>query len=135
MEQTITFLNEAFAKQGNILIKGGTHLVANQKVKFTSPCDLEYINDQANADESKRVSGFWLVLDLDTDDPRMITVGDNGGWYNITADHREEDGERNHTVSTTFLGMFLEKDIAQKVAKAYIHAIVLCHKPEAPPLF
>jgi len=36
---------------------------------------------------------------------------------------------------TITIGTFYDKDLADRVAKAYIHAIVLCHKPEAPSLF
>jgi hypothetical protein len=32
-------------------------------------------------------------------------------------------------------GVFKDKDVADHVAKAYIHAMVLCHKPETPSLF
>jgi hypothetical protein len=33
------------------------------------------------------------------------------------------------------VGYFNDKDLADHAAKAFIHAIVLCHKPEAPSLF
>jgi hypothetical protein len=33
------------------------------------------------------------------------------------------------------LGAFTDKDLAERVAKAYIHAMVLCHKSGAPSLF
>lgn len=39
------------------------------------------------------------------------------------------------TGQEVILGSFIGKDLAQRIAKAYIHAMVLCHKPEAPSLF
>jgi hypothetical protein len=35
----------------------------------------------------------------------------------------------------TTVGYFTDKDLADRAAKAFVHAIVLCHKDEKPPLF
>ena len=93
-------------------------------------------------------------LHLDILDPRTISVVSNevvrssiflvsgvGTWpgktnpetFSVTL-KRPSSRTKGETETIT-IGTFYDKDLADRVAKAYIHAIVLCHKPETPPLF
>ncbi|MDR3751269.1 MAG: hypothetical protein P4K94_07250 [Terracidiphilus sp.] len=93
-------------------------------------------------------------LHLDALDPRTISVVSNevvrtsirlltgkDTWpgktipetFSVTIKRPSSETKGNTEMIT--IGTFYDKDLADRVAKAYIHAIVLCHKPEAPSLF
>jgi hypothetical protein len=98
-------------------------------------------------------------LRLDAVDPRTVIVASNevvrwsirstgvdtnleSGYYpakttpeTYIINIKRPSSQTKGVIETVAVGTFYDKDLADRVAKAYIHAIVLCHKPEAPSLF
>jgi hypothetical protein len=84
-----------------------------------------------------------ISIDLAPGDSRPILVGADDKptspyqvfpeLFLLTVKQKPANG-LGSPVSVT-LGWFYDKPLAERVAKAFIHAIVLCHKPDAPSLF
>lgn len=128
-------------------------IVDQQGVKHDDPCSMTY--SARNWMAARK--GDWTPGDpfsyeetqfiaLDKLDPRSLRISKDQSpstpirWY-VHLDTEDNQGyfiagkqDDAHKTSMT-LGEFVDQDIAERVAKAYIHAIVLCHKPEAPSLF
>ena len=93
-------------------------------------------------------------IPLNTADPRKISIEQNtqSVWNESTEEgvadtYKDEpvpaytlylaipSETQKGTVTKLRLGFFFDKDTAEHVAKAYIHAIAMRHKAEAPALF
>jgi tetratricopeptide (TPR) repeat protein len=137
MDETIAFINEAFSKQGKInFVKpdyAGLHFsFTNQKIAQSGPCEFTFTDTLVNAETE--------VVRLDLADPRTMRVekqlDDDPVIYSPTVQQPQNDGAQQLNLNTQpLLGFFTSEDTANRAAKAYIHAIVLCHKPEAPSPF
>ena len=162
MEQTIGFINDAFAQHGHFQVDYDPdwliifNKVLWQKLSQTAPCELLY---ESSDGIQVRKREDWTPeapvsftdsqkIRLNEVDPRALSVvqanpkapatlrestvrlavEDN---HDYLVGGRPSDRQKNRMD----LGVFVNQDIAESVAKAYIHAIVLCHKPEAPSLF
>ncbi|MDR3751271.1 MAG: hypothetical protein P4K94_07260 [Terracidiphilus sp.] len=152
MEQTIAFINDTLRQHGKYTVQYRSEfqpptgsIVESQTIHSAGKCELEY--ESVVTDPSQSI--FKQQLSLDSEDPRAISVEpnpvtttaewfvrlrveDNQGFY-INGVHKhwgvaENDQRMN-------LARFLNKDLADRVARAYIHALVLCYKPEAPSPF
>ena len=111
MEQTLEFINQMFVKSGSD---------PRDRVALYSPCLISYRFGNQSHPNHYKVDGL---------DPRVIHIKNiNSSRFDILV----EDPKAN---SRYLLGSFTSQDAADHVAKAWIHALALCHKAEAPPLF
>lgn len=92
-----------------------------------------------------------VTLSLATLDPRTVSVHPNSistcesllGHCGVSATYpatyyltvQAPSATQKGVMQTWSLGMFFDKDLADRVAKAYIHAIVLRHKAEPASIF
>jgi hypothetical protein len=149
MEQTVAFINDAFVAQGDVetvrAVKNNSYRTThNYRVSTESPCVLDIqdkerfprFNGAGEATEESLVR-----VRLDRADPRRIRLDQSTNmlpviWYLTGTQPVSGDDEDRRFVGDGFgLGTFYTRDAAERVAKAYIHAMVLCHKPEGPSLF
>jgi len=160
MEQTADFINQAFAKEGHIVISsswvvlGSTVTGRNdyfaQKVVLQQPCTLsfQYSNNYLSGSGGTGVSTTAQGLLLDLADPLTLSVEDDKKWSPdswpilLAATPKQPVPFFNGTLGgddwltqPRIMGYFLDQDTATRVAKAYIHAMVLCRKPTQPSLF
>jgi hypothetical protein len=153
MEQTVAFIDDTLRQQGSFSVQMPpvfefNSIIESQKLRRTDECELGY--ESAYTTNKHHITTQKLLLRAE--DPRAVSVEpnpnsttaewfvrlnveDNQGFYldgkHWHFDLKELMGENHHMT----LGQFLSKDLAERVAKAYIHALVLCHKPEAPSPF
>ena len=206
MEQTVTFINDAFTKMGEFHYDAGDEIGAHQFPGYEETCGLkrDSVEVHAQSISLQDVSALIFVsrgtktiteteciadkhgkpqfdytkkefvtnvsttkaglvtrneLHLDVVDPRTVIVISNevvrwetrviGVGPNLASDYyplkttpetytiniKRPSSQTKGVTETVAVGTFYDKDLADRVAKAYIHAIVLCHKPETPPLF
>ena len=113
MEQTITFINDAFSSRQERI-----------RIALYAPCVLSLgMRDDAAADWNT-----WH-LKLSRIDPRKVIVDNqhiSKSWKVLL-----QDPDAGYQI----LAFSSSQDEAEHVARAYIHAIALCHKPEDAPLF
>jgi hypothetical protein len=148
MEQTIAFINEAFASLGSYTKmhhKPPYLIIHSQRAYLEQPCLLRY--EMRNSYKTSDIETDTFGVRMNLADPRTVEVISLlGGEWGITLknDRRQPpeilNGEarsedmRNETMDlATFPDN--DKDTADRVAKAYIHAIVLCHQSEKRSLF
>ena len=137
IEETIAFINNASADQGPVKIHMvGKDCCSSAVFKQASvpqdPCGVEITHGEfrykvelsAVDPRSVRILG-WVAynhekgLDFTVIDPEVYVV--------TLRDKREKYAPE--------LGDFQDKAMAERVAKAWIHAAVICHKDEAPSPF
>jgi hypothetical protein len=155
MEQTIAFINGALTKQGELryvwanALDQDDSIIANQHMAQTRPCELTFkfteikctICGRHRGDHNSEMytNEATEVLRLDIADPLTILVRKMNSEPQVYVPTVQQP--KNGDVQSTDLdpkpdlGYFTSEDVANRVAKAYIHAIILCHKPEAPSLF
>jgi hypothetical protein len=131
MEQTIAFINDAFIKEG--IISMGTVQETSQSADLESPCLLAYHTTQRTIRSGETVTLNMWKIDLEKDDPLTLKIIQFDTYYGIQIIRSAYSDEPN--LAFSYVGVFRDKTTAERVAKAYIHAMVLCHKPEAPSLF
>jgi hypothetical protein len=124
MEQTIAFINEAFANQGAIADPKATF--TDQRVTLIAPCVLRYhylqvITNLGDDEES-------MDLPLKTLDPRTISISGNTSLFISVASPKVG-------FAKPFLGVFRSKETADRVMKAYIHAMAFCYDPQTASPF
>jgi len=151
MEQTIAFINDAYVKQDDVRYQVSTKAdeeFKEQALVSEGPCNIRYEYRISHFDSMKSqpyYTSLWSQrLFLDQADPRTIATVPkdvNPPIFRVIVKpngkqpHVFSDGEDQGFKPDIILGVFFDKDKADRVAKAYIHAIVLCHKPEAPSPF
>jgi hypothetical protein len=128
MEQTIAFINDAFTKQGVVFWDNNKQ--TGQSAHLESPCVLAYSSTQYINGIGEPITLDWWKIDLEKDDPRNLKIDQHSTYYVIQINRSAYSDDRNLAVAS--LGVFRDKSTTERVAKAYIHAMVLCHKPETP---
>ncbi|MDR3751268.1 MAG: hypothetical protein P4K94_07245 [Terracidiphilus sp.] len=134
MEQTIAFINDIFGGQG--MVSGDDVDISNQSIKLIRPCVLTY-------EEKYRVGGdpfkYESPIDLEKADPLSLKVTSEHGFWRLTVEQpgfgHQFPPDPNYISAKPEVGTVASREVAQKIAKAYIHAMVLCHKSETPSLF
>jgi hypothetical protein len=106
VEQTITFINDAFDKQGNFYaqVDSGPVLLASQKVTLESPCILVYVATQSSPDRQgvNQTQHHSIRVSLD-DDPRGVTVEKLNNWYSIQVDEPVVNSDGTHHKEVKYL--------------------------------
>jgi len=133
IEQTIAFINEKLPK--------------GQLVRPEGSCGLIYSSSFIVVGSGKE-SVDRILLFLDRTDPLSVSVGVTHNTYPTGYEIRLEravferqagaftDPAPVSTPRQLLIGPFFDsQDTANRVAKALIHAMVLCHKDEKPSLF
>ncbi|QHN03785.1 hypothetical protein FTO74_10675 [Granulicella sp. WH15] len=149
MDQTINFINEAFSKPISLAWeyenRRGVSEVSAQHVSVSENCTLRYtyrFQYSIDMESLKRGTGHpqsesVLLQNLDPlsiqiEEERAENARSTPPIFHVTIKQLATQERQANNITT---GYFTERDSAQRVAKAYIHAIVLCHKPEAPSIF
>ena len=155
LEQTIAFIDGMMRQHGRFSVdypppyQGSDRVVESQSLQSTDKCKCEY--ESTFTSDKHHISIQKLLLD--SEDPRAVSVElanhrstspiwsvrlrveDNQGLYVDGKQFHWDIEELREENKHMDLGDFLSKDLAERVAKAYIHALVLCHKSEAPSPF
>ncbi|MDR3751266.1 MAG: hypothetical protein P4K94_07235 [Terracidiphilus sp.] len=138
MEQTVASLNQTFTTQGNFTFTIHTDdaKVSNQKVVLEGPCTLLGTYDLVIPTVDSRPSRLLL----DRADPlslTLYTIRDSSPavYIVLVSQPATHEDESRYIFAKPGMGIFYRKDLAERFEKALIHAIVLCHKPEAPSPF
>jgi hypothetical protein len=158
MEQTVAFIDETLNQHGNFSIAfPPTHKVItlateSQRLTQSDQCTLQFevraLLSGKKPDGSPDTPFHYREtqeIKLASVDPRLISVDPDMGttpprwtiWMKVE-DNRGyflNGKPSSQSPRKMKLAVLLDKDLADRVAKAYIHAIVLCHKPEAPSPF
>ena len=141
MDQTVEFNNGIFNGTGSFSSQGGSE-VLSQRVTVDSSCILLYQETWRIEGESPLGKGIAQVY-LGKANPMSLQVAHIEDTWHITVEQPGSHShyDQNHKLNPSYIdpkpeiGEFPNSEAAQKVAKAYIHAMVLCHKPEAPSPF
>jgi hypothetical protein len=157
MAQTVAFINDALNQHGHFTEVFPPDFIAIsdvlefQSLSQAGPCDLEYekkgVLSMRDPDGNPKAPMQYKnvqKLSLTMEDPRGISVvptqvGTPLWTIKLKVDDNQSlftDGHLVHSSPHEMkLAILPNKDLAERVAKAYIRAMVLCHKPEAPSLF
>ena len=119
MDQTLAFINESMGTDGI-----QDNFYKHQAVALYAPCLLSVTQNAA--------MGGSMHIRLDRTDPRTMKIEEYPtGYFNISVAMPDR-----HVGHPSFsLGSFTNRNAAEHVAKAYIHALALCYKPGPAPLF
>jgi hypothetical protein len=140
LDETIAFIHNASAGQGPVSLHSvrSNNIVPGEVFSQTSlpasPCVVEIAHGR-----------FHYNVELSGVDPRSVRIL---GWGEYSLDVFPMGGgatidpevyvvtlRQQAGAAKPELGDFEDRALAERVAKAWIHAIVLCHKDEAPSPF
>jgi hypothetical protein len=132
MDTTIKFINDSFAKNG-MVTRGKKEKITEQKLTQMAPCEVRFTDKISHDKEDKQDND---ILRLDQADPLSTNVEADADHFvvNIKQPIGKKD-VKHHVLMGGIYGHFYSKELAERVAHAYIHAIVLCHKDETPSPF
>jgi hypothetical protein len=165
MEQTVAFINEVFAKQGDFSSQATgaatqsyeqfeSRKYEQQSVMLSAPCQLTYhlvqttIERQTQYDKKHRplipdkVTNTTVadVIRLDRTNPVSLAISPfSEGWsvnfVTLFISQEAHFADTEKIPQTLMIGTFTDRSLADRAAKAYIHIMAGCYKPEAKPLF
>jgi hypothetical protein len=131
MEDTVKFINDSFTQTG--LIEGHKKFeISDQKTVLIAPCTLQYTSKIKHGAVDKEDN----VIRLDRADPLSTELDPVAGYFDLVVKQPiQKKDNKHHVQQGVAYGHFLSKDLGERVAHAYIHAIVMCHKNDAPSPF
>ena len=139
MDQSIAFINDSYRKQPAFSFNWENGQVDEfqwQNAALESACVLNYeyrVSSVApNDNETHRTHISSNRLDMAHADPRTIEVTSIAKvktpvYSVLLTQPSTSDGHDRGFLDKVLLGVFYDRDTADRVAKAVIHAVVLCH--------